>query len=240
MHNDLYQAIVRANSAINQIHEMIGQEIDFRNMYGDTQKEVKRLKRQRRQNFIFMPLLILPLCALNAALWLPIGIIEEIVSNIGGTVLINIINSFSGAVYYFLFEPIVDNGPIGLIVLSVTEMIIIFLITLFLPPKYNQYIYQAEAYIKEANRIRIEIKSLIETNEDALSILPSKYRYPLASNFIVELFELERVTSLPDAYDKLEEQLHRWSMESAMSTMITLQTQTLQRLENIEYNTSWI
>ena len=72
----------------------------------------------------------------------------------------------------------------------------------------------------------------IAKNAKQLSVIAPEYRYPEASKFIVKLFELGRVSTLPEAYDKFEEQLHRCRMEEAMKDMIELQKAQLAFLEN--------
>lgn len=88
-------------------------------------------------------------------------------------------------------------------------------------------------YENKAAENRAIADKIAQENEAVLSILPSQYRYPLASNYIVELFANGRATTLPEALDKYEEQLHRWKMERAMQQELALQAAQLQILSNI-------
>ena len=83
------------------------------------------------------------------------------------------------------------------------------------------------------------INIIISANASYIALIPSEYRYPEATGFIVRAFELGRASTLPEAYDKLEEQLHRWKMEESMKSLIDMQTTQLEFLRNISQNTDW-
>ena len=71
-----------------------------------------------------------------------------------------------------------------------------------------------------------------------MATIPEKYWYPLATGYLVELFQTGRATSLPVALDKLEEQIHRWNMEWAMQQTLSSQINQLQTLKNIQAATT--
>lgn len=73
---------------------------------------------------------------------------------------------------------------------------------------------------------------------EVLSVLPSKYLYPLATGYVLELFQTGRASSVPIALDKLEEQIHRWNMEMAMQQTLAYQISQMQTLHSIQNATT--
>lgn len=93
----------------------------------------------------------------------------------------------------------------------------------------NLYLSKA----KEKENLAIEIAQI---NETTLEIIPPQYRYPSAMNYIEELFLNERATTVPEALDKFEEQLHRWRVEQGLSQTleaISLQTKALKNIQDL-------
>ena len=60
----------------------------------------------------------------------------------------------------------------------------------------------------------------------------------MATEFLVEVIQTGRATTLPIAFDKLEEQIHRWNMEAAMLQTLNLQMAQAEALRKIEINTT--
>lgn len=60
----------------------------------------------------------------------------------------------------------------------------------------EQFIKEAEVYELRAEEKHLEIEKFILENEKYFAIIPQKYRYPKATNYLKELFELDRARSL--------------------------------------------
>ena len=70
-----------------------------------------------------------------------------------------------------------------------------------------------------------EIAILVDQYRDELSVIPEEYCYPMATNYLADLFRTGRATNLPMALDKLEQQIHRWNMEAAAQETLACQMQ---------------
>lgn len=92
---------------------------------------------------------------------------------------------------------------------------------------------ETEMYERKSEENRKIADKIAQENQDALELIPAQYRYPLASNYIVELFANGRATTIPEALDKYEEQLHRWRLEESMQIQISLQEAQLETLVEI-------
>lgn len=97
----------------------------------------------------------------------------------------------------------------------------------------KRYPKNVALYENKAKENRTIADQIAEDNAEILAVLPLKYRYPLASNYIVELFANGRAATLPEALDKYDEQLHRWKIEHAMQQELALQAAQLQVLAEI-------
>ncbi|MCR5324422.1 MAG: zinc ribbon domain-containing protein [Lachnospiraceae bacterium] len=64
-----------------------------------------------------------------------------------------------------------------------------------------------------------EAVRILDENESVVECIPSSYRYPIASEFILQKFQEGRVTTMSEALDKYDEQLHRWKVEASYSAM---------------------
>ena len=87
-----------------------------------------------------------------------------------------------------------------------------------------------KAHLKKAEEIEIQLKKktseankYIQQNIDTLKLIPNKYWYPLATNYLVELIETGRADTLSTAFDKLEVQIHYWNMENSMKDQLKIQ-----------------
>lgn len=68
-----------------------------------------------------------------------------------------------------------------------------------------------------------ELEEIVDTKMDLIKVIPEKYRYKLAANYIVEVFETGRASAMKEALDLYEEQLHRWNMEGKMQKLVNKQ-----------------
>lgn len=96
--------------------------------------------------------------------------------------------------------------------------------------KYHNSIVDCEKKYQEKD---IELSKIAESNKDNLEIIPVKYRYPLATDYIEEVFESGRATTIPQALDKFEEQLHRWKLENSMNQYLEIQQIQMENLEKM-------
>lgn len=74
--------------------------------------------------------------------------------------------------------------------------------------------------IKIAEGLKEKMDDIIQENREIISIIPDKYRYPMATDFFTEVLENGRADSLKEAMNLYEEQLHRWKMESKMEQIL--------------------
>lgn len=85
-------------------------------------------------------------------------------------------------------------------------------------------------HLKKAEELEIQLKkkaseasNYIQQNIDILKLIPNKYWYPIATNYLVELVATGRADTLSTAFDKLEVQIHYWNMENSMKDQLKLQ-----------------
>ena len=93
---------------------------------------------------------------------------------------------------------------------------------------------------EQCGAIRLQGQNALESNKDALSFLPTDYWYPLATSFMVKTVQAGRATTLPEAIDKLEEQLHRWRLEEANAQILAQQQAQSQQLAEIAQGISGV
>lgn len=142
------------------------------------------------------------------------------------------ISIFSVVIFYSVYKPTgtaTQNDIIGLIMMGV-----IFVGLWLIPFGVKKHIKKAEEYEKRAQKDFNAANMLIRRYANCLSIIPQRYWYPMATNFLVEVFQTGRANTIPMALDKLEEQIHRWNMEYAMRQTLAnqiMQTESLRRIE---------
>lgn len=74
-----------------------------------------------------------------------------------------------------------------------------------------------------SNDIKQRIESVIKEKIDVISLIPEKYRYPLATSYLTEVIECGRADTMKEALNLYEEQLHRWRMENKMNEVLKKQ-----------------
>lgn len=139
-----------------------------------------------------------------------------------------------------IWAPLLALFP-GILVISILAPIaaIILGIILWLPKNGPKPLLEkAEECEKQSKEKTESANMLVQQHINELSIIPQKYWYPLATNFIVEVIQTGRATTIPIALDKLEEQIHRWNMEQSMHQQIALQMAQTEALRKIEVNTA--
>jgi len=74
--------------------------------------------------------------------------------------------------------------------------------------------------VQKHDELKIRLEDIIQEKKEIISIIPEKYRYPLAANFFAEVLENGRADSMKEAMNLYEEQLHRWKMENKMEQIL--------------------
>lgn len=121
--------------------------------------------------------------------------------------------------------------PIWLIVICMPfggAGLLLLLSNLYYKKKHDKYYAKAAVVRQEADEIINSIESMI----------PVKYRFSAAVEYGYELCETGRINSLPELYDRLDEQMHRWNLENQNDVLIQNQRETNARLGRVEANTT--
>jgi hypothetical protein len=99
---------------------------------------------------------------------------------------------------------------------------------------------------KEADGIQASAKAemdvvnnIAQSNKELISSVPANYRYPMATNYIYEVFRDGRVNTLNEALNMYDTQLHRWKMEKMGEKMLTEQQRQTNIMKVIAANTEW-
>ncbi len=78
-----------------------------------------------------------------------------------------------------------------------------------------------EEAIKKYNELSLShqksITTILNQNKDNFALLPSDYWYSLAIKTIIKYLREGRASSMPDALNLYDEQLHRWRMEDSLN-----------------------
>lgn len=103
--------------------------------------------------------------------------------------------------------------------------------------KYKEEIAAVDAQIariRRQNELEYQkAQEIYDNNYSDLSFLPSDYWYPLATNYLVQAIELERVKTLGEALNIFDAQLHRWRVEQANSNLLVQQQMQTRHLNSI-------
>lgn len=75
--------------------------------------------------------------------------------------------------------------------------------------------------------------AIFNNHNTVMSLLPSEYWYPMATGYLLKAVQTGRATTLGEAIDKYEEQLHRWKIEEANAQMVAQQEQQTAHLKSI-------
>ncbi|WP_077609907.1 hypothetical protein [Clostridium sp. Marseille-P2415] len=74
-----------------------------------------------------------------------------------------------------------------------------------------------------SNELKQRIESVIKEKIEVISLIPEKYRYPLATSYLIEVIECGRADTMKEVLNLYEEQLHRWRMENKMDEVLKKQ-----------------
>lgn len=94
-------------------------------------------------------------------------------------------------------------------------------------------------YQKQANEKSVLINDFLKKYSSEMDIIPPKYRYPLATNYIEELFMNGRAISMMEALDKFEEYLHRLRVEESLKQNLAIQQAQQQQIEDLKNMLLW-
>ena len=81
---------------------------------------------------------------------------------------------------------------------------------------------------------RDKAQAICDAGWRELAILPEDYRYPLASTYLVRAVAAGRVTTLAEALDRFDAQLHRWKIEQANDQIVSQQQAQSKYLRSID------
>lgn len=147
--------------------------------------------------------------------WIPVMFVMSIVV---------FVIAFCRIVYTYPTEPpdpqyVLLNELLKPAILSfVITAIFYFPIALYLGRKNAKK--DLENVINRSDELKESIKAILYEKNEIISIIPEKYRYPLAANFFTEVLENGRADSMKEAMNLFEEQLHRWKMENKMDRVL--------------------
>lgn len=74
---------------------------------------------------------------------------------------------------------------------------------------------------------------ILNANADALSVIPSDYWYPLATDYVLKMIRSGRADSVNEALLMFDEQLHRWRMEDSSASILAQQQAQTEALNGI-------
>lgn len=74
---------------------------------------------------------------------------------------------------------------------------------------------------------------ILNANADALSVMPSDYWYPLATDYVLRMVRTGRADTVNKALMMFDEQLHRWKMEDSNASILAQQQAQTEALRGI-------
>lgn len=214
--NPLTKRVCRANEIVNELFAINEEKSRLQNLAAAETRSESTYKNK----LLLVALFPLCLIVLPMALFLPslfIGAI--IVSPFEKVVSVEIVDAISFIIV----------GAI-LIIVPPIVLVVALLVRKHLAKKHHNALIKYREQIKEKENA---VNTLIDCRSGELDIIPAQYRYPLATNYISELFINGRANSIPEALDKYEEQLHRWKMEQSAQENIAIQLAQTEVLHQI-------
>lgn len=158
--------------------------------------------------------------------------IESPISKLSGKIKpARIIWIIIGLIVSWLVEDLLPKNGFIQVVGFVGVMILAIICYL----KTKEVINSKIAKIQEQAQAERNIaQQIFEDNIATMEFLPSDYWYPLATEYLIKAIQIGRASTLPEAIDKFEEQLHRWKIEEANSQMLAMQQQQTAYLSSIK------
>lgn len=98
---------------------------------------------------------------------------------------------------------------------------------------------KADEILASANTEMNVVHDIAQRNRNLILSVPANYRYPMATNYLYEVFRDGRVNNLNDALNMYDTQLHRWKMEKMGEKMLAEQQRQTTIMKVIAANTEW-
>lgn len=98
---------------------------------------------------------------------------------------------------------------------------------------------EADGVLASAKAEMDLVNNIAQSNKELISSVPANYRYPMATNYIYEVFRDGRVNNINEALNMYDTQLHRWKMEKMGEKMLTEQQRQTTIMKVIAANTEW-
>lgn len=73
----------------------------------------------------------------------------------------------------------------------------------------------------------------VAEKSERLLLNKEEYEVPMSVEYLIHMIETERVDTMKEAYDKLDEQLHRWTMETLQKQQLDIQLEQSRQLKEI-------
>ena len=106
----------------------------------------------------------------------------------------------------------------------------------------QEYIRQQEI-LERYEKAEDELNALLKQYEESYRPVAKKckgllfhreeYEIPMAVDYLIQIIQTGRVDTMREAYDKLDEQLHRWTMEKLQNQQIEIQLYQCRLLAQI-------
>ena len=127
-------------------------------------------------------------------------------------------------------------GPLGFFAAGAVVVFICYTLFKKEKGKYDAQIAELQRKMKaeEDAGSRYLCEHLQEYN-----FIPTDYWYPLAINYLYDVVKSGRATTLPEAMDRYEEQMHRWKVEGTNQQILAQQQEMIERIAYIEGQIRW-
>ena len=108
---------------------------------------------------------------------------------------------------------------------------------------YFFYDILSKAKLKMCDQKKAELETLLEHYQENYAPVAEKcerllldkdeYEVPMSVDYLIEMIKSGRVDTMKEAYDKLDEQLHRWTMEAIQRQQLNAQLEQCRQLRDI-------
>ena len=108
---------------------------------------------------------------------------------------------------------------------------------------YHFYDTLSEEKLKMCDQKKAELEALLERYQENYAPVAEKcerllldkdeYEVPMSVDYLIEMIKSGRVDTMKEAYDKLDEQFHRWTMEAIQRQQLNAQLEQCRQLRDI-------
>lgn len=88
------------------------------------------------------------------------------------------------------------------------------------------------------NQVDSDIFNIVETYQHDIAVLPPNYQYSIAAEYIYTCLINQRASTMSEAINLYEEQLHRWKIENYQQQMVNIQLQQQRTLNSVKRNSA--